>query len=159
VYREHRGVSSENAENADRADYRFEIGFISIAAENIDVELPELAQTSALGILAAVHIGYGEPTEGEIQLALLSRDHTRDRGCHLGTDRETSMSFILKIIGLLARELLAALGDIEVKGFEHRSAVLLKAGKRQGIAYLTEEPVTQSHIARIKIARTLIGLG
>ena len=156
---EHRLVRTVCLEYVDRAGDTFKICLVGIASEDVDVYLPELAETSSLGTLVAVHIGNREPLEREIELTHLTCDHTGNAGGHFGTDSKSAVTAVGKVVGLFVRDLLTALCGIEFERLEHRSVVFLEGSKFKCLADLTEEPVAETHILGIKITCTLIGLG
>ena len=155
---EHGLVCTVRAHNVDGTRDALKIGFKSVASKNVNVDLPEFAESAALGTLVAVHVRNGEPLEREVQLSHLARNHARNGGGHFGTDRKIALAAVGEVVGLLVCNLVTALCGIELQGFEHGTVVFVKGRTFKNVTDDTEEPVAQTHFLRIEVARAFVGL-
>src|SRR5262249_6220098 len=74
----------------------FVVGFNPLNPEEVEVGLPEFAQTSALGALVAPHVGRVVPAHRVRQFLPLGGHHTADRWCHFGANGYATAATIRK---------------------------------------------------------------
>src|SRR5258708_2467525 len=100
-------------------------------------------QAALLLAFITEQLGDAEPLPGFLIRSLVGRDHARECGRHLGTQRNLPLAFVLEIVKL-ADDFRTALGSEEFEGFEWRTVVL-----PESIAPRNRAPFVEDKLARV----------
>ena len=155
----HIGLSAESLENGINHGYHLVLGLDAFDAENIDVELPVLAQAAALRAFVAPQVRDAVPAQRIGQLLALGGHHPADRRRHFRPDDHFAAAAVFKNVGLLVDDLLAGLGQVNLQRLQNRRVILLVAKTLGHLAPLAEHVLLQALIRRVKIPRAFIWLG
>src|SRR5690606_40836574 len=94
-------------------------------AQDVDVPLEMLPQTSALRPLVPEELRDREPADRLPEARRTGADHPRERRRHLRPQRHGTAALVLEVVEL-PHDLFAALLDVELERLERRTVVLLE---------------------------------
>ncbi len=114
------------------------------------------ALAAARHALVAEALGDREPLDRKGEGALARHDHARERGRHLGAQRELAAGLVLEGVDLVD-DLLAGLALEEFEGFDDAGVVRFEARGDGGGAPRIEDAVAQLHVLGVEIAHAARG--
>src|SRR3989344_1863878 len=117
---------------------------------NIGIELPVLAQASALRALVAEDVGDGVPAGGERNIAVFCGHHAGEGGCHFRAERYLAAAAVGEGVGLLIHDLVRCLSAIQLCMFQNARAVFLVAKKIAHALHVFGEVAEDKLVYRIK---------
>jgi hypothetical protein len=136
-----------------------QVGLAGVRADEVDVKLVVLAQTTLLWALIPEDVRDREPAEREGDLATLARDHARESRCHLGAERHPPVATIGEGVGLLVYYLFGRLDLVEFGTFKWGSIIFFVSVCVEGSAHPQEEGRESRPVGRIEITDAFIRLG
>src|SRR3989338_1689161 len=126
------------------------------SADDVRIELPELAQTPALCPIIAEKIADRVPPRGQRDFALSCRYHPCEGRSHLGSERYLTVAAVRKSVRLLVDYLFGGLGSIEFCRLEYRCVVFFVPVLLAHPLHVLKEVTLKKLVLRVKIANTLV---
>ena len=148
---------AERAEKVDGQRDHLRVGGGGGFADEVAVELGELAQPPLLLFLVAEETGDGKPLDRFAEIPVPRGDHARHGGGHLGAQRDLALALVDEV-EKLSDEFAAALFAVQLDGFERRAIHLDETVAPGGRAPGVENVGARGGVSRVKIAETGEGL-
>src|SRR5690606_10231875 len=132
------------------------LGSCAIGAKDIDVKLPKLSLTTALRALVAHELCYRVPSSRVSNFLPTSSHHAANTWRHLGTDSDSSITSVGKLVRLVVHQFVTAFSGIDLKRLQERSVVRLVAVTTNNLTPGIKDVLTHTHIFWVEVARTFI---
>src|SRR5262249_27239153 len=146
------GRKAEGPHDVDRKRDDLRVTQWPRLADEIAIQLEVLPQATTLLPLIAEKLRNGEPADRLAEAVGPSRDHSGERGRHLGSQRHLPPALVLEGIELLD-DLGAALRGVEIKRLQRRAVILLEAVAKRDRSPGLEDVIAQRQIVRIEVAK------
>ena len=122
-------------------------------ADDVDVQLEVLAQSSLLLSLVPEELRYRVPANRLAQRVRARGDHARERRRHLGTQCDLATTLVDEVVEL-PDDLFAALFRVEIERFQRRTVVLLEAEPACNIMPRAKNVFAFGQFLRVEIAES-----
>ncbi len=144
-------AEAAGAEDLHAGRHDLGVGLDPFDPDDVEVELPELAEATALRTLVAEQARDREPLDRLGQPLAAGGDHPRQRRRHLRPQGDFPAAPVLEGVQL-ADDLLTRLAGVELQGLDDGRVVLLEAESERGVAPAVFDPAADPHLLGVVVA-------
>ncbi len=128
-------------------------------AEDVDIQLPVLAQPPALRALVAPQVGNTVPAQRVGQFLALGCYHPADSRGHLRTNNNFAATAVSKAIGLFVDNFFTSFGQIQLQRLQNRRIVFFVTEFLHRAADSIKHEFLFALVLWIEVASAFVGLG